>query len=540
MVQAILLLIGAGAADAAVLDYFAPGMDGVVPALVLLSPVLLAVAGPYALHWFVVRAPLVAVPSAAGFAVWGLSFAFDVFDGRPPTAPILSWFFLVVVQALAVAGCAVAGALVSGVVAGTRRVLQPPTDAIPSRERPRSVVELVLAVGISVLLLVGGVVVSRELLERRPSREPVLPPAVATGHQPGVAVDATFEATPRSIAYEGEIAGLRELHLTGDLEVSLRGVVTDDGGRTLGDGTLVGRGARLDLAGEGLVLRLDTEVHATGGGVRAPNVEDESSLGTMAASGPVQVRASELRFRGAGGAEVAVAGSATVALDADRLGDDITISGDGATTFVDLPPELSLSAAAAGRATLSWAGPGAVTAGERYEADHLGLKTTQVFEATLTTAPLAVRGSGRFAQIYRDNVPQLRARGGVRVKTGDVRARRGQRGQFDWAPENVGDTDLVISRIVPANDDARWISLGLDPMPDLCGGESGCPRYGGDTRGFHDGGEINAVILPRTGDEREVRFFVPDDAAPGRHVLSVVVEGNFDPVTVEVPVQVED
>ena len=542
LVQAILLLVGAGSSIAAVVDYFAPGMDGVGSVLVLLSPVLLAVAGPYALHWFIVRAPLVAVPSAAGFAVWGLSFATDVFAGRTPTAPLFSWFFLVIAQTLAVAGCAVASGLVSGIAAGARRARgSTGTTTAPPADAPQPGIRLVLAAGVSVLLLVGGVVVSRELLEPRPSRVPVLPPAVVTDQPAGVAVDGTFEATPRSIAYEGDIVGLQELHLRGDLDVAVWGVVTDGRGRTLGAGRLTGRGDRLDVTGNAMVLRLETEVHVTTDGVRAPNVADGSSVATIAADGPVEVRAAELRFQGPAGDEVAISGGvATVAFATGSGGGAVAISGDGPTRFVDLPSELALSAAGSERATLSWAGPGAVDAGRRYEAEHVGIKTTPTFEATLTTSPVAVRGTGRFAQLYLDNVPQLRARGGVRVKDTGVRAERGKRGAFDWAPENAGDTDLVISRIVPANDDARWLSLGLDVLPDLCGGEPSCPRYGGDTRGFHEGRPINAVILPRTGDEREVRFLVPDDAAPGPNVLRVVFEGNFDPITVEIPVAVDD
>ncbi len=46
------------------------------------------------------------------------------------------------------------------------------------------------------------------------------------------------------------------------------------------------------------------------------------------------------------------------------------------------------------------------------------------------------------------------------------------------------------------------------------------------------------MILPSTGDERDIRFSVPGNTPPGRHVLVLVVEGNFDPIRVEVPVQV--
>ena len=34
------------------------------------------------------------------------------------------------------------------------------------------------------------------------------------------------------------------------------------------------------------------------------------------------------------------------------------------------------------------------------------------------------------------------------------------------------------------------------------------------------------------GDERDISFRVPHDAALGRHRIAVVVEGNFDPIHV--------
>ncbi len=108
---------------------------------------------------------------------------------------------------------------------------------------------------------------------------------------------------------------------------------------------------------------------------------------------------------------------------------------------------------------------------------------------------------------------------------------RGGTGAFTWAPEN--DSDMAITGIRPDNAEAGWISLGLLDLPAMCGGES-CPARGGDATGFRRGKPINAVIIPGTGDERDIRFGVPSTAALGRHQLALVVEGNFEPIRVVV------
>ncbi len=73
----------------------------------------------------------------------------------------------------------------------------------------------------------------------------------------------------------------------------------------------------------------------------------------------------------------------------------------------------------------------------------------------------------------------------------------------------------------------------------MCGGE-GCPARGGDTTGLRRGKPINAIIIPGTGDERDIRFSVPANAALGRHQLILMVEGNFDPIRVVVEFDVVD
>lgn len=46
------------------------------------------------------------------------------------------------------------------------------------------------------------------------------------------------------------------------------------------------------------------------------------------------------------------------------------------------------------------------------------------------------------------------------------------------------------------------------------------------------------MILPGTGDERRISFDLPDGLPAGRHEMVVIVEGNFAPVTVRIPVTI--
>jgi hypothetical protein len=46
------------------------------------------------------------------------------------------------------------------------------------------------------------------------------------------------------------------------------------------------------------------------------------------------------------------------------------------------------------------------------------------------------------------------------------------------------------------------------------------------------------VIIPGTGDERDINFTVPVDAPVGKRQLVLVVEGNFDHVRVAVEFEV--
>ena len=64
--QACVLTVGAVVQTAAFLRYMLPGMRGsTLDALLTLSPVLLGLAGPFALHWLVVRHPTIGAGTAA-------------------------------------------------------------------------------------------------------------------------------------------------------------------------------------------------------------------------------------------------------------------------------------------------------------------------------------------------------------------------------------------------------------------------------------------------------------------------------------------
>jgi hypothetical protein len=565
-IQAALLLAGGGSCCVAMVSYFAPGMNGVGSALLFLSPLLFAIAGPYALHWFVVRAPLVAVPSAAAMAVWGLSAAYDVLGTTAPHVPPLEWFFLVVGEAFAVAVFAVVGLVVGGIGAAVGGRPRPPTATstttpLPTTSRtpgtPRT--QAALAGALAVLLVTGafvaGTKVTRESNDPRGSPPPAAtPPTGDAAPAPGVAPPATLDADARSVAFHGDVLGLTTVHLSGDLEVSAPGTVTDAAGHALGDGLLQGHGGELvvaaaDADGGGRAafdLILEADMVVGHDGVRIPDELDSRQLASLVSKAPVRVTMPIMTFVSRSGRQQDVGSPVTITPSTEPLDHGITIRRDGATDWDDPPATMALSSEHSGRTTLSWAGGGVVTltpGGREYRDDHLGIKTAGDLDVTMErrASTVHLHGGARLAQLYRGGVPQLLARAGVRVKSSGVHARSGHSGQFTWAPENVGDTDMVMSRITPGNDDARWVSLGLAAMPELCGGDGddACPTYGGDTQGFHKGSPINSVVLPLTGDERDIRFVVPADAPAGRHTLVLVVEGNFDPVRVEVPVDVQ-
>jgi hypothetical protein len=347
-----------------------------------------------------------------------------------------------------------------------------------------------------------------------------------------------LEATARSVAFQGTIGQLTSVRLAGASTASFSGKVADGTGKTLGDGFVDASGGEMTVSGTRLLVdAADGELHLAGSDARFLGFGAASDLVLVRGSGRLTLDAPSITFRPDKGRAVPVTGPLTFELRDDR---GVVFRAQGDLTWLDPPPVLRLTGTARHRTTLSWAGEGVVrAAGREHRAVHLGVKASRL-DATLERRGdgLAyVRGNASLLQAYVDGLPVLPGRGRVRVKAEPGKVPRGTRGWFTWAPENDGPTDMTILRIRPDNPEAAWVSLGLDRLPAMCGGEM-CEPRGGDTTGFTRGKGINSVIVPGTGDERGISFRVPHDAALGMHQLAIVVEGNFDPIRVVVEFEV--
>jgi hypothetical protein len=88
---------------------------------------------------------------------------------------------------------------------------------------------------------------------------------------------------------------------------------------------------------------------------------------------------------------------------------------------------------------------------------------------------------------------------------------------------------MAILAIHPVNAAAGNVHLGLLPMPPMFGGEAHA-LTGGDTGGLKGGGAVDSLIARNGDDKRSIGY----DALPPGTVLVLVVQGNFDPITVTV------
>ena len=296
-----------------------------------------------------------------------------------------------------------------------------------------------------------------------------------------------------------------------------------------------GSGPELHVAGKGLDVTVGGQLRVTASAARFVGARV-----TVAVPGNVTVAAATFTFEPTPDPATTATTQPTpvpgpVTLISEPGARAAISSGDA--EWVEAPP--ALRATGKGRSTLSWAGQGIVRAeGQDHRAEFLGVKASAL-EATIERVAGGVRvgGTATFLQVYADGLPKLAGKGRMRIKSTPGQVARGTNGSFTWAPENDGKTDFVMTRIRPGNAEAAWVSLGLDKLQPMCGGEP-CPVRGGDTSGFRSGRGINAVIIPDTGDERDIRFMVPNDAALGRHQIVITVEGNFEPIRVVVEFEV--
>lgn len=355
---------------------------------------------------------------------------------------------------------------------------------------------------------------------------------------PAVDAPPTIEATARSIRFQGVLSELGTLRLTGTPSASFAGEVVDGAGTSLGRGSLSATGTDLSLTGTKLRVEFgEAELHLGGDEVRFVNGSPRFEFLRVKANGRITLAAPTISFtkEGAGAAATPLQAPVTLVPTENTQG-GVGVRAEDDLVWADAPSTVRLTGTRRVRTTLSWAGDGVVRAsGAEHRAVHLGVKASEL-DVTAERAGGGVfrlRGRAALLQAYVDGMPVLRAQGRVQVKSKPGQVPRGGRGWFTWAPENDGATDMAIVRIRPDNPEASWVSLGLYRLPSMCGGEV-CEPRGGDTTGFTRGRGINAVIIPGTGDERDISFRVPNDAALGRHEIAIVVEGNFEPIRVVV------
>lgn len=356
------------------------------------------------------------------------------------------------------------------------------------------------------------------------------------GVSPG---QVNFTANARSAVIDEGVVAAKVLSLRGADGPTVRfsARVADASGRDLGVGTVAVSGLAT-IRGD---LTITSVIVVKNASVSLGDDDDPAEVDALGGATVDGAKVTFARHRDDGPPEEPVQVTGPIRL---RDGAQMTVTGG-----VEWTSSGPIHATSRARSTVTWAGDGTVKLADNrnFSSSFGGVKGTGL-SVLLSPGPVVgVNGQLQAHQIYADGVPQLRASAAVSVKRAPGPVRSGGRGEFTWAPYNGGATDMVISSIRPANNLARSVNLALEKMPAMCGAEA-CPfgSLGGDTAGLGNRGglfgggasPINAVILPGTGDEREISFNLPDGVPPGPHEMVLVMEGNFDPVTVRIPLTV--
>lgn len=357
------------------------------------------------------------------------------------------------------------------------------------------------------------------------------PTADLSANPPGVTTATAFDlhGAARSVAFQGEVRGFDHLAFGGATRLAATGTVVDVHGHNWGRGNVTLEGPGVAVQGVGLAYQGSLSAHP--GGVAL------NGIGTLAASRLVGNGATVNFFSQTTLTNTRLDGPVAIR---DLVPAFVTADGSAVT---GLPPVLTLDDGGGHRSTLSWAGTGAIGP---WTGQFLGVKSASI-SGTLRLADLALVAKGTAQQVYVDGVPKLRA-GPVQVDVvtppGSIAA--GHRGNFDWAPRNNSDIDMVMLRVHPGSPAGSWVNLALQRAPSMAGGEPG-PAAGGDTEGLGKRGSgvlstsaagLNVVILPHTADQKRLSIDVPAKTKPGHYEIVLLVEGNFDPVRVVVPLDV--
>ena len=375
---------------------------------------------------------------------------------------------------------------------------------------------------------------------------PDLPAQSAQSGQPGQSAVpgsgdnnlVSLDARARSVETTAAVSGLGAVHLSGASVLTATGDLVDHDGRDLGPGSLRAESADVVVtAASGASLQIAGLLRVQPTAVTASGVSVSFSRSATVASSYLtfQPQARPPATPGAAsGAPTTVAAATTVPPPVPVTG-PVTLNGTGlqisgsGLQLLDAPTDLSVSSP---EADLSWAGSGSIVTSEGpLRATFLGVRAQQL-RATLhrTKADIEVHGAGLALQAYADGVPQLRTPARIDVlSTGATTGFLGRRHAFVWTPRNLGNTyDMAILSIRPGNAAARGVHVGLRPMPPMFGGEPHA-LVGGDTAGLKGGDAIDSLVARHGDDKRSIGY----DAPPGVPLV-LIVQGNFDPVTVTV------
>jgi len=306
--------------------------------------------------------------------------------------------------------------------------------------------------------------------------------------------------------------------------------VVDTAGHDHGTGSLTAQGPDLTVAGTGLTL---------GGTLRVQPSVVSLAGATVSMPNPTTVMSARLTFQAPASAASPGATAAPSPPPPVTLTGPVTIraasgvvagiTGSG-IRWTDAPADIGVSS---GEADLSWAGAGTITtAAGTLKAGYLGVLAQQL-SATLHRGEgqVAVQGTGLALQAYADGVPQIRTT--ARVDILSTSATTGNffslKPAFVWTPRNLNSTyDMAILSIRPGNAAASGVHLSLLPMPPMFGGEPHA-LVGGDTSGLKSGAAIDALVARNGDDKRSIGYDAPVHAT-----LVLIVQGNFDPITVTV------
>jgi hypothetical protein len=388
----------------------------------------------------------------------------------------------------------------------------------------------VLVVVVVVLVAVGAYLIGRldSGREVTPTAAPsdVLPDVSAlpgASPIPAGATQASLNVSARGVGVEAPVVGLTKITIDGG-RLSFHGELAD--GRSASVQTQAGR---LTFRGPSLSLHGTSVVGPSGvrfsEGAIAPEIR---TSGVVTVLGDLTLN---IDNRSSQVSEVRITPSMPISLG--------SFTDIASMRWLDAPAQLRVRTGADERGRIDWAGSGSVRTSDTTRRVSFGALAGRRLDVTVRRAggKLTLTGSASVEQLYHDGAPVFATRATVDLVRARVTAPAGRRAEVVWAPRNLGRFDMAMTRIRPMTPSARWLHLGLAPLPSTFGGEER-PARGGNTEGFMSGGAIRSIIVPGEADRRDITVEVPAGTRPGTYEAVVLVEGNFDDVEVRFEIDV--